>query len=82
MPASLSPSLATFATRPAPPPDRFRLRDIWRCPDGHLHSVSHTRLAVSGQFVALSPIGLGARKYLRSQVVPAGWQRSTWGGAA
>jgi hypothetical protein len=81
MPQVSAPPITVFATSVQPPPDRFRLRDIWRCPDGHLHSVSHTRLAVSGQFVALSPIGLGARKYLRSQQVPAGWQRRTWGGA-
>jgi len=82
MPQPSATSFAAFTANAAPPPDRFRLRDIWRCPDGHLHAVSHTRLASSGEFVALSPVGLGVRKYLRSQQVPAGWQRRTWGGAA
>lgn len=82
MTASATHTLASFQANPAPPPDRFRLRDIWRCPDGRLYCVSHTRLAPSGQFVTLTPVGAGVRKYLRAREVPSNWQRRTWGGAA
>lgn len=68
----------TFTTNPMPPADRFRPGDVWRSPDGRLHTV--TRLdSLRGPCVLLSPCGRG-----RSQVIYPGsvdgWQRQTWGG--
>jgi len=68
----------SFMPATTPIADRFRDKDIWRAPNGHLYSVN-SQMGLPNPLCVLRPCTVGVPLYMRRTNV-RGFKRTSWGG--